>query len=126
MRGARTVVQELTLISLFAASCCVAYCQGGSPVNPPVAMPHAQATADPASSLLTLRVTSRLVYIDVTVRDSHGQFIRGLTQEDFKLFEDGHEQSFRLDVHSKDPAEGAAGTAKTETTSRHVAPLGQG
>jgi len=125
MRGARTVVQELTFISLFAASCCSAYCQGASPINPPVATPHTQTPVDSASSLLTLRVTSRLVYIDVTVRDSQGRFVRGLTQQDFKLFEDRHEQSFRLDVHSKDPAEGAVGEVKTEAAVPHVAPLDQ-
>ena len=49
-----------------------------------------------------LRVTSRLVYVDVTVRDSHGNIVRGLTPQDFKLLEDGKEQNFHLDVHSLD------------------------
>ena len=114
MRSVPGVVRKLILIALFATSFSVAYCQGASPVNPPAA-PHTQTPSDSASPPLTLHVTSRLVYIDVTVRDSHGQFVRGLTQEDFKLLEDGHDQNFRLDVHSKDPAEAAPGKIKGET-----------
>jgi VWFA-related protein len=125
MRSARSVVAELTLISLFAASCGVAYCQDSSPVSRPAATPNTQTQADPVSPVLTLRVTSRLVYIDVTVRDSHGQFVRGLTQQDFKLFEDGNEQNFHLGIHSKDPERVASGTVKPETTLPYVVPLGQ-
>jgi VWFA-related protein len=40
----------------------------------------------------TIRVTTRLVYVDVVVRDAGGQFVHGLNQPDFKLFEDGHAQ----------------------------------
>lgn len=94
-------------------------------MNPPAATPRTPTPSDPASQHLTLRVTSRLVYIDVTVRDSHGQFVRGLTQQDFKLFEDGHEQNFRLGVHSKDPERVASGPVKPETPLPNVVPLGQ-
>ena len=48
-------------------------------------------TTPPAPSP-TIRVTTRIVYVDVVVRDSHGQFVRGLTQPSFKLSEDGHPQ----------------------------------
>ncbi len=37
----------------------------------------------------TFRLTSRLVYIDVVVRDKSGQVVQGLTQQDFKVEEDG-------------------------------------
>ncbi|MGC2612407.1 MAG: VWA domain-containing protein [Terracidiphilus sp.] len=37
----------------------------------------------------TLRLTSRLVYVDVVVRDRSGQVVQGLTQQDFKVEEDG-------------------------------------
>lgn len=40
----------------------------------------------------SLSVTTRLVTVDVVVRD-HGQPVRGLTQRDFAVFEDGHSQS---------------------------------
>jgi len=53
----------------------------------------------------TFRLTSRLVYVDVVVRDRSGQVVHGLTQEDFKIEEDGKLQ--RLDffeAHSLDQA----------------------
>lgn len=37
----------------------------------------------------TFRLTSRLVYVDVVVRDRSGQVVPGLTQQDFKVEEDG-------------------------------------
>lgn len=40
----------------------------------------------------TLRLTSRLVYIDIVVRDRSGKVVHGLTQQDFKIEEDGHQQ----------------------------------
>ncbi len=41
----------------------------------------------------TIRVTSRLVYVDVVVRDEYGRIARGLTQQDFRLEEDGKPQT---------------------------------
>ena len=40
----------------------------------------------------TLRLTSRLVYVDVVVRERSGQVLRDLTQQDFKVEEDGKPQ----------------------------------
>jgi VWFA-related protein len=40
----------------------------------------------------TLKETARLVVVDVVVRDAHGQFVHGLTQQDFKVTEDGKSQ----------------------------------
>jgi len=37
----------------------------------------------------TLRVSTHLVYVDVVARDSKGNVMRGLTQQDFKILEDG-------------------------------------
>jgi VWFA-related protein len=44
-------------------------------------------SASPAPD--TIRVTSRIVYVDVVVHDSGGRLVRGLTQGDFKVLEDG-------------------------------------
>lgn len=41
----------------------------------------------------TFHANARLVYVDVVVRDSHGNLVRGLTQKDFKLLEDGQPQT---------------------------------
>ena len=41
----------------------------------------------------TLRTTSRLVLLDVSVKDSKGGFVSGLTQDQFKVYEDGKLQT---------------------------------
>lgn len=48
--------------------------------------------AQPSSANSTLQVTSRIVYVDVVVRDSAGNIVRGLTAKDFQLMEDGKPQ----------------------------------
>jgi len=40
----------------------------------------------------TIRTTSRLVLLDVSVKDPRGAFIQGLTQDDFKVYENGKQQ----------------------------------
>lgn len=87
MCGTPGVLRTITALSLIASLFSVTYGQEVPQGSP----------APPGS---TLRVTARLVYVDVTVRDSHGQFVRGLTQQDFRLLEDGKEQNFRLDSHN--------------------------
>jgi VWFA-related protein len=53
------------------------------------AMALGQATPTTAPDRATIRVNSRIVYVDVVVRDSQGQVVHGLTESDFKLTEDG-------------------------------------
>jgi VWFA-related protein len=55
---------------------------------PGSAFPQSPAATPPTN----MRVASRLVYLDVVVRNSAGQPVRGLTKEDFKVQEDGHLQ----------------------------------
>ena len=40
----------------------------------------------------TIRTTSRLVLLDVSVKDSAGGFVSGLTKDNFKIYEDGKPQ----------------------------------
>lgn len=40
-----------------------------------------------------MRITSRIVYVDVVVRDSAGRIVRGLTEKDFRIAEDGKPQT---------------------------------
>jgi len=54
---------------------------------PAVALAQAVAPADS-----TIRVVTRLVYVDVVVHDSSGRLVKGLTQDDFKILEDGKAQ----------------------------------
>lgn len=52
----------------------------------------ALAAAQSANPAPTIQVTSRIVYVDVTVRDSSGNIVHGLTENDFHVLEDGKPQ----------------------------------
>src|SRR6266704_4415171 len=53
----------------------------------------------------TLRTETELVLVNVSVRDSNGNFVRDLKKEDFTLLEDGKQQEiFSLDVENTDSA----------------------
>jgi VWFA-related protein len=41
----------------------------------------------------TIRTTSRLVLLDVSVKDRSGQFVSGLKKDNFKIYEDGRAQT---------------------------------
>jgi VWFA-related protein len=63
----------------------------------------ALAQTAPAAADNTIRITSRIVYVDVVVHDSSGHLVRGLTQNDFKVLEDGKPQQVDyFAVHSYD------------------------
>jgi VWFA-related protein len=49
----------------------------------------AQQPAAAPGPEITLHVTTHLVYVDVVARDSKGNVMRGLTQQDFRILEDG-------------------------------------
>lgn len=51
-----------------------------------------QTSGDEPTPGFTLRTTSRLVLLDVSVKDSKGGFVSGLTQDQFKVYEDGKPQ----------------------------------
>lgn len=58
-----------------------------------------------ANTTETIHVTGRIVYVDVVVRDRSGQIIRGLTQQDFRLEEDGKPQAIDFfSAHTYDAA----------------------
>jgi VWFA-related protein len=56
-------------------------------VLPPSGFTHARQDDE------VLRVNSDLVVLNVTVTDKHGAYVHGLRRGDFKLFEDGREQT---------------------------------
>jgi VWFA-related protein len=85
-----------------------------------------QETGTEAAPLTTLHVNSRLVFVDVLVRDSQGNVVRGLTQQDFKLTEDSQPQAIDFfTAHTPEPAAAAAlaepelVAPKTEFTNVH-------
>src|SRR5271166_4007585 len=50
---------------------------------------------DPQASAPTFRTSTELVSVPVVVKDQHGNHIYGLTKNDFRIFEDGHEVEIR-------------------------------
>jgi len=76
--------------------------------------------AGPASEPeTTLHVTARLVYVDVVARDAHGNVMKGLTQQDFKVLEDGRPVPIELfTAHTPAPAASTATAEITPETSR--------
>ncbi|MFL6209060.1 MAG: VWA domain-containing protein [Pyrinomonadaceae bacterium] len=54
---------------------------------PPSGLTHARQDDE------VLRVNSDLVVLNVTVTDKHGAYVHGLRRADFKIFEDGREQT---------------------------------
>ena len=51
-----------------------------------------QSATSPAPQTPTFRVNVEYVEVDAVVTDRDGQFVRGLTKDDFQLFEDGKPQ----------------------------------
>ena len=51
-----------------------------------------QNAAPPGPQTPTFRVNVEYVEVDAIVTDRDGQFVRGLTKEDFQIFEDGKPQ----------------------------------
>src|SRR5260370_5490183 len=63
---------------------------GGQPPPPPP--PQAASPAEQQSAVV-IKKESKLVLVDSVVRDKKGNYVRDLTQNDFKVFEDNKEQT---------------------------------
>jgi VWFA-related protein len=86
MRDRRLVL----LIGLTCLASCWIFLESGS--NNPVAYAQQPAAAD-AADIGVIRAETRLVLVDAVVTDKKGQYVRDLAQKDFKVWEDGKEQS---------------------------------
>ena len=76
------------------------------------APPAAAASQDDGKPAL-FTTSSRLVVVDVTVKDKSGNTINGLKQSDFAVFEDGQKQKSRcLRAAGSDHGSGAAAGAE--------------
>src|SRR5579864_3095715 len=58
----------------------------------------------PADSGAVIRTETRLVLVDTVVTDKKGEYVRDLTQKDFKVWEDGKEQSVKSFSFEADPS----------------------
>ncbi len=65
--------------------------QNGPPPPPQVDSQQRQSTS--RRSGFRFKVNTNLVLVNVVVRDKQGNFVRGMTQSDFQLFEDGKQQN---------------------------------
>lgn len=82
-------------------------------------------TPDQSGPSTTLKVDVNLVNVYVTVTDSHGAPVGGLTKENFALEEDGHEQTIKVfDKESALPISIAL-DIDTSLSTRHDLPLEQ-
>jgi VWFA-related protein len=88
-----------------AACLALAPCWSQEPTSP---VPVPDLRSDQAS---VLRTSSDLVVVDVVVRDKSGHPVESLSQSDFQVFEDKHEQTiFSFEQHGASTSQGT-GTA---------------
>src|ERR1700687_4240632 len=89
---------RMTKIAWFAFSAALLGFSGGARRLAAQAPPQEQAApappapAEPQTSPVVIRKESRLVLVDAVVTDKKGNYIRDLTDKDFKIYEDNKEQ----------------------------------
>src|SRR5262250_1336285 len=68
---------------------------------------QAQPVSAPDASIPVIKAETRLVLVDTVVTDKKGNYIGDLAQKDFRVWEDGKEQtvkSFSFEAGGSDPA----------------------
>lgn len=78
---------------------------------------------DPQASTPTFHASTELVSVPVVVKDRHGNHVYGLTRNDFRIFEDGHEVEIRSFESAAAPplfAKSPDGPAKPQMPSPHA------
>jgi VWFA-related protein len=81
---------------------------GGQPPTPQALPQPAEPARAARPATPVVRITTRLVQVSVVAHDGHGNPVADLTQEDFRLFDNGQEQ--KISFFSKDSSEVRAGT----------------
>lgn len=79
--------------------------------------------AQPANANSTLQVTSRIVYVDVVVRDGAGHIVRGLTAKDFQVEENGKSQSIDYFADHTNDFSGVTETPASKLDFSNVGPV---
>src|SRR5262245_30571068 len=69
------------------------------PQNPPTSPPTTAPTTNPDEQKYKIGVNVELVNVVATVLDENSKYMDGLRKEDFKVFEDGQEQSISFFSH---------------------------
>lgn len=114
-------MRRIDFFSLFGACCLAAAgfvtmsaAQSAAPAAPAAPSPNQQTRSSQASDFL--KVTTRLVSLDVIATDSHGNVVRELKQQDLQIFEEhNNEQKIArfefIDRPGSTAPENAAGSA---------------
>ena len=89
----------------------------------PAASDEVRVSSQPyAPQPLTFRTESRLVEVGVTVRDSHGRAVAGLTPSNFRIFDDGKQRKIAAFSDIRSDADTGAGTAPSAARPDVAAP----
>jgi Ca-activated chloride channel family protein len=89
----------LGALFLMFGPCALCHAQGPvrpAPPPPPPPEPQQSAPEPLLKSAYTIQRSVDMVVLHVSVTDEHGDFVPGLTQENFRLFEDGAEQKISV------------------------------
>jgi VWFA-related protein len=88
----RKLKAALAALALLSQASWPAPLFGQNPPTPPPA-PQQAPPARPRPGGFRFRISTNLVLVNVVVRDKDGNLVRGLTKDDFQLFEDGKQQT---------------------------------
>ena len=99
-------IRKITLFGLFFAATSVTI--HAKPAQEPAKQD--EPAQQPVATLPPIRTESRIVLVDAVVTDKRGNYVRELTQKDFKVYEDNKEQaitsfSFGSDLSSPTAAQ---------------------
>ena len=113
----RTLIPSLSSRTLLSALVFLAFAFGGviapafaQDAPQPPATPTDQAAA--TAPLPVIKTESRIVLVDAVVTDKKGKYIRDLTQQDFRVFEDNKEQVITSFSFGADPTSNPNGGQK--------------
>jgi VWFA-related protein len=95
-------------VAVLAVACTMHGQQAGAPQEP-AAVQQPSATQSDAGAF-KIQVTSQNVVLDVVVHDKRGKNVKGLTKDDFDVFEDKQPQKIVAFEEVDGPAPGAAAT----------------
>ena len=107
MKSAQTVRRATLAFTgpVLLVGVCLIAAAGGRPPSAPGTKQNQEAP--PTASRPVIRMTTRLVQVTVIARDGHGKAVEDLTQDDYRLFDNGQEQ--KISFFSRDSSEVAPG-----------------
>jgi VWFA-related protein len=93
-------IRKITLFGLFLGAMCVTMCADAAQEPAKQEAPAQQ----PVATTPPIRTESRIVLVDAVVTDKKGNYVRELTQKDFKVYEDNKEQAITSFSFGSDPS----------------------